>query len=189
MIPLLMQELVKEFTSQNKDRGYYYAGRFTGPDQIAELVVVGSAPTKSIQRSGLVFTGPQFENFFALFNKAELPPAYLTLSIKSFLYEPGTHTYRNPTNEEYRLYNSHLMDELALIKPKVVLLLGKHAAYTAFPNYRSTPFILLRGTHHSTIMPYTFIITHNPVILSHRKDALADLTASFATVKKYLEKD
>jgi uracil-DNA glycosylase len=98
------------------------------------IVLIGQAPGPVTDRKGYHFAGPAGRFLSAWLDRAGFPPGYfrqhvyLTSLTRCF---PGKsrsgHGDRQPSNAEIALCRRFLDQELSLIQPKLVLLVGKMA--------------------------------------------------------------
>lgn len=90
----------------------------------AELVIVGEAPGEEEAKCGEPFVGPSGQLLDKVLKRLELPRSdvYITNVVK--VRPPGN---RTPTSDEMEVHAPYLWAELAVIRPKVLLTLGRTA--------------------------------------------------------------
>lgn len=99
---------------------------FGAGDPDADLMFVGEGPGAEEDRQGLPFVGASGQLLTKIiasigFSREEV---YIANMVKC--RPPGN---RDPREEEITACNSHLRRQIALIKPKVIVTLGRHSAY------------------------------------------------------------
>lgn len=96
-------------------------------DQKAEWLLVGEAPGVDEDRAGLPFVGQSGQLLDAMLAALDLKRdqgVYLTNAVKCHPEEN-----RTPTTDEIDLCNGYLNQQIEQIQPKVILALGRSAAY------------------------------------------------------------
>ncbi|MBI4493981.1 MAG: uracil-DNA glycosylase [Chloroflexi bacterium] len=98
------------------------------------VMIVGQAPGPVTDRKGYHFAGPAGKGIETLLGRAGFPPGffrqrcYLTSLTRCFPGKaPGGHGDRRPSPPELRLCRPFLDEELALLDPPLVLLIGQMA--------------------------------------------------------------
>jgi uracil-DNA glycosylase family 4 len=119
------------------------------------LMIVGQAPGPSSGRRGVPYTGATGRTLQRWLERAGFPPGtlhrdfYLTSLAKCF---PGPATGRGgkgdrpPSTREIALCARHLDWEIALVRPEIVVSLGRLAAERLDPTARGLPLIDLVGS-------------------------------------------
>ncbi len=134
----------------------------------AALFFIGEQPGDSEDRVGHPFIGPAGR----LLNEALAATglaregAYVTNAVKHFKWQPHgkRRMHKAPDEIEIRACTPWLVEELALVRPRVVVCLGVTAARAAFG--RPVRLKDLRGTFSaSTLFPVTFVTIHPSAIL------------------------
>ncbi len=116
------------------------------------LMVVGQAPGAASHSARLPYSGATGKTLAAWLEQAGLPPGalhesfYLTSLTKCF---PGKATGgkgdRAPSAAEIRLCQAHLDREIALVRPAVIVGLGRLAANSLCPETRKLPLSEIVG--------------------------------------------
>ena len=90
----------------------------------ADVVVIGEAPGKSEDEQGLPFVGASGRFLNEMFAAAGMQRSdvYITNVVK---YRPPHN--RDPSKEEKSAFLPYLLRQLDIIKPKVVITLGRHS--------------------------------------------------------------
>ena len=103
---------------------------YGNPD--AELVFIGEAPGKQEDEKGLPFVGASGEYLNSLLASIGLDreKVYITNIVK---YRPPNN--RDPRQSEKEAYLPYLLKQLEIIKPRIVVTLGRHSMNCFFPNY------------------------------------------------------
>lgn len=134
----------------------------------AALFFIGEQPGDSEDRLGHPFVGPAGRLLNEALAAAGLSreDIYVTNAVKHFKWQPRgkRRMHKAPDEGEIRACAPWLVEELALVRPRVVVCLGATAARAAF----GKPVRLkdLRGTFSpSALFPVTFVTTHPAAIL------------------------
>lgn len=105
-------------------------------DEKAPLMLIGEGPGEQEDRQGLAFVGPAGQLLTRMLAAIQLPRerVYICNVVKC---RPPRN--RQPLPEERQACLEHLRAQTALVKPKVILLLGATAVATVLgPDYRIT---------------------------------------------------
>ena len=99
----------------------------------AHLVFVGEAPGKKEDETGEPFVGAagKFLNEMLASIGLERPDIYITNIVK---YRPPDN--RDPTPDEINAFKPYLLKQIAIIKPKVVIFLGRHSMNVFLPELK-----------------------------------------------------
>lgn len=97
----------------------------------ADIVFIGEAPGKKEDESGLPFVGAagKFLNTMLIQAGLERADVYITNIVK---YRPPKN--RDPSAKEKEAFLPFLLQQLAIIQPKVVITLGRHSMEYFLPN-------------------------------------------------------
>jgi len=136
--------------------------------QSARWMVVGEAPGEQEDRQGLPFVGPSGELLDAMLRALRLTRAedgpesdakrvYIANTIKC--RPPGN---RNPTPDELMRCEPFLVRQIALLKPRIILAMGRFAAQSLLRS--SEPVGRLRGRVH-TYQGVPLVVTYHPAYL------------------------
>jgi len=129
-------------------------------DQQAEWMLVGEAPGENEDLQGEPFVGQAgklLDNMLAALGLARGRNVYIANVLKC--RPPGN---RNPEPEEVQQCEPYLKRQIALIKPKVIVVLGRFAAQSLLRS--TTPIGKLRGTVHS-YEGIPVVVTYHPAYL------------------------
>ena len=105
-------------------------------DVHAPLMLIGEGPGEQEDRQGLAFVGPAGQLLTKMLTAIQLPRerVYICNVVKC---RPPKN--RQPTPEEIQACIGHLRAQVALVKPRVILLLGATAVTAVLgPDYRIT---------------------------------------------------
>lgn len=121
----------------------------------ADIVFVGEAPGRNEAVSGRPFVGRSGKLLRLLITSTGLAEedVFITSPVKVY---PGM---RTPTKDELLHGRKHLMDQLAVIQPKVLVLLGNSSLFTL------ATYQIPVSKHHGTIMElggYRCFVTYHP---------------------------
>lgn len=97
----------------------------------ADIVFIGEAPGKQEDEQGLPFVGAsgKFLNEMLAAAGMERSDVYITNIVK---YRPPNN--RDPAPEEKREFWPYLMRQLEIIKPRIVITLGRHSGAAFIPD-------------------------------------------------------
>ncbi len=151
-------------------------------DQKAPLMLIGEGPGEQEDKQGLAFVGPAGQLLTRMLAAIQLPRerVYICNVIKC---RPPRN--RQPTPEEMQACIGHLRGQTALIRPKVILLLGATAVAAVLgPEYRITR---CRGQWFERKGVWIMATYHPSALLrdvSKKKDAWEDLKRVKAKLKE-----
>ncbi|MFJ5382277.1 uracil-DNA glycosylase family protein, partial [Cupriavidus sp. CER94] len=129
-------------------------------DPQAEWMLVGEAPGENEDLQGEPFVGQAgklLDNMLGALGLARGRNVYIANVLKC--RPPGN---RNPEPEEVAQCEPYLKRQIALIKPKVIVVLGRFAAQSLLRS--TTPIGKLRGTVH-TYEGIPVVVTYHPAYL------------------------
>lgn len=126
-----------------------------GGDPNAEIVFIGEAPGKNEDLQGIPFIGAagKFLNEMLALAGMDRSDVYITNIVK---YRPPNN--RDPLPEEKAAFLPYLLRQLEIIKPKVVITLGRHSMEYFLPGQKigeihGQPKRVELGDHKIVIMP------------------------------------
>jgi uracil-DNA glycosylase family 4 len=129
-------------------------------DENAEWMLIGEAPGAEEDRLGDPFVGQAgklLDNMLAALGLSRRQNVYIANVLKC--RPPGN---RNPSPEEVEKCSPHLLQQIALVKPKLILAMGRFAAQTLLGTDAS--IASLRGrVHRYAGVP--LIVTYHPAYL------------------------
>ena len=129
-------------------------------DENADWMLIGEAPGAEEDRLGDPFVGQAgklLDNMLAAIGLSRRKNVYIANVLKC--RPPGN---RNPTPEEVAQCSPHLLQQIALIKPKLIVAMGRFAAQTLLETGAS--IASLRGrVHRYAGVP--LIVTYHPAYL------------------------
>ncbi len=148
----------------------------------ADIMIVGEAPGFNEDRQGEPFVGAAGKLLDTLLARIGLGRAdvYITNVLKC---RPPQN--RDPMPNEVESCSPYLARQLALIKPKVVLVLGRHALERLLPGQGS-----ISRVHGSLVRrgDVAYVPLYHPAAALHNGALVADLETDFDRVKAYLDK-
>lgn len=99
----------------------------------AEIVFIGEAPGKKEDETGIPFVGAAGKFLSEMLQSIDLKRSdvYITNIVK---YRPPDN--RDPLPEEKEEFMPYLVQQLAIIEPKLVITLGRHSMNMFLPNLR-----------------------------------------------------
>jgi DNA polymerase len=143
---------------------------------------IGEAPGYAEDKYGVPFIGKSGELLQKYLNLCNFPrnEIYITNVVKC---RPPCN--RQPTVIEIKNCKVHLLNEIATIKPKLIVLLGSVAFHTIFPNYTAS-LINIRGVWIPNKI--NFLLTYHPSYVLRQPKANVEYTKHFISiVHKYRE--
>ena len=157
---------------------------------MAEIVFIGEAPGEVEAKTGRPFVGPAGRVLDGLLADAGLTrdDIYITNVVKD---RPPDD--RDPRVKEVRLYAPFLWRQLAIIQPRVIVPLGRHALefvrkhFTGFPAEGSVS--TLHGTAYPAEASYgrVFIMPlYHPAVLFYREDLKEAMATDFRLLAELL---
>ena len=152
----------------------------TGPAD-ADLMVIGEAPGEEEDRKGEPFVGPSGRLLDRMLSAIGLDRGQVYITNTLYWRPPGN---RTPTAQEIQACAPFLRRQLALVAPKVLMMVGGAAAKTLLQ--RSEGIMRLRGRWHTLEVPgldrpVHAIATYHPAYLlrspGQKREAWQDLQA------------
>lgn len=146
----------------------------------SEIVFIGEGPGRSEDEQGIPFVGPAGQILTKLLNEIGLTreTVYITNVVKC--RPPGN---RDPLPEEITEHADFLTRELDLIKPKLIVLLGRHAMGRFFPDEQISK---CHGKAKRKGDQVYFIIYH-PAAALHNPNLAATLREDFLKIPAVLK--
>jgi uracil-DNA glycosylase family 4 len=152
----------------------------------AEIVFIGEAPGKDEDLTGKPFVGRAGKFLNELLSSIELnrKDVYITNTVK---YRPPEN--RDPLPEEKISCQNWLFDELNMIHPKLIVLLGRHAMSTYFPTEKiSEVHGKLIHRKFATLTTEHFLILYHPAAALYNGKLRDTLFEDFKKIPKILMK-
>ncbi len=147
----------------------------------ANVMIVGEAPGFNEDRQGEPFVGAAGKLLDTLLGRISLSRSdvYITNVLKC---RPPMN--RDPMPNEVEACSPYLKQQLELVKPKLVLILGRHALERLMPGQGSISRI-----HGSLIRraDVAYVPLFHPAAALHNGSLVADLEHDFDQVKRYLD--
>jgi DNA polymerase len=153
----------------------------TGPCP-ADVMIVGEAPGFNEDRQGEPFVGAAGKLLDTLLARISLSRSEVFITNVLKCRPPMN---RDPMPTEAEACSPYLARQLELIKPKVVLILGRHALERLMPGQGS-----ISRVHGSLIKrgDVAYVPLYHPAAALHNGSLVADLEHDFDLVKQYLDK-
>jgi uracil-DNA glycosylase len=150
-------------------------------DENADWMLIGEAPGAEEDRLGDPFVGQAgklLDNMLAAIQLSRRKNVYIANVLKC--RPPGN---RNPTPEEVAQCSPHLLQQIELIKPKLILAMGRFAAQTLLETGAS--IASLRGrVHRYAGVP--LIVTYHPAYLLRTLEDKAKAWEDLVFAKKIM---
>jgi uracil-DNA glycosylase len=144
---------------------------------LSKLMIVGEAPGKEEDAKGLPFTGPAgrlMDKIWASVGMDTWSQWYITNVVKCRPYLPKGSGKENftPKVEQQKQCRPYLDQEISLIKPRVIVLLGKVAVDNVLPSYKKMTMGAIRGqmVTFTGVIPVYFPMLHPAAILHAQRD-------------------
>lgn len=151
----------------------------------ADIVFIGEAPGKNEDLQGLPFVGAAGKFLNEMLEMINLKRAdiYITNIVK---YRPPNN--RDPLPEEKQAFLPYLVRQLEVIKPKLVITLGRHSMEYFLPNLKISavhgePKRIAIGTRKQVILPL-----FHPAAALYNGGLRQTLIDDFAQIPMILEK-
>ena len=147
----------------------------------ANVMIVGEAPGFNEDRQGEPFVGAAGKLLDTLLARISLSrgDVFITNVLKC---RPPMN--RDPMPNEVEACSPYLKEQVALVKPKVILILGRHALERLLPGQGSISRI-----HGSLIRrgDLAYVPLYHPAAALHNGSLVADLEHDFDQLKRYLD--
>jgi DNA polymerase len=146
----------------------------------ADIVFIGEAPGKNEDLQGLPFVGAAGKFLSEMLQSIglERKDVYITNTVK---YRPPNN--RDPLPEEKKEFLPYLLHQLAVIQPKLIVTLGKHAMETFLPGMKISQIHgQPKRVHGLVIMPL-----FHPAAALYNGGMRATLMDDFTKIQKTLE--
>jgi uracil-DNA glycosylase family 4 len=157
----------------------------------ATVMIVGEAPGRKEDETGRPFVGAAGRLLDALLLKAGLTrnSVYITNIVKC--RPPGN---RDPTREEVEACLPYLRMQIRIIKPRVIIALGRHAARTLY-SLAGRRWRGMRAEHGVPVnveiegLPVVLIPTYHPAAALYNPQLRGELERDFAEVISRIVKE
>jgi len=146
----------------------------------SEIVFIGEAPGRHEDEQGRPFVGSAGQCLSKLLNEISLTreSVYITNVVKC--RPPGN---RDPLPEEISEHAEFLKRELDLIKPKLIVLLGRHALNRFFPDEQISKCHGRAWRHGEQ----AYFAIYHPAAALHNPNLAATLKEDFVKIPKVLK--
>ncbi|OGJ54646.1 hypothetical protein A3D11_01020 [Candidatus Peribacteria bacterium RIFCSPHIGHO2_02_FULL_49_16] len=182
MMKLTLPELQKQLRSWKGCKLAMTANPVLGEgDHNSTIMFIGEAPGQKEDELGRPFVGAagQFLNELLASIGLKREEVYISNVIK---FRPPNN--RDPTDEEKEQCMPWLKMEIAIIKPKVIVPLGRHALGHFFPNIGITK---AHGKPQKLTDDITIFPIYHPAAALHNGNLRQSLIDDFQALKKFLE--
>lgn len=192
----LLQRIVKDVRSlkesslpaYRREKGYLPVVGEGNAD--ARIMFVGEAPGAEEARTGRPFVGPAGEVFDSLLQSVGLQrgDVYITSVLKD--RPPGN---RDPLAEEIRAYRPFLSRQIEIIRPAVIVALGRFALGVILDEFdmpqRGKKLTDLHGTTLAAQTPYGEIVvvpSYHPAAVFYRPDLRRRVEDDFQVLARFV---
>lgn len=155
---------------------------FGAGNENADWLIIGDGPTEQDDCSGQIFTGEQGELLTAMLRAIGLTrqQVYLTNTLKCLAPDK-----REPESASYAACSEYLKQQIRLLQPKLVLLLGQNAAQRLLGTH-STLARLRQKVHQLEGFNIPVVVSYHPASLlsmpANKRDAWQDLQFAYKTI-------
>lgn len=129
----------------------------------AELMFIGEGPGAEEDRQGLPFVGPAGELLTKIIQAIDLKREEVYIANVVKCRPPGN---RDPQPDEVQACRGFLEKQIALVRPRVLVALGRTAAQTLLGN--ESPIGQLRGRWHQVLGIPTMVTYHPAALLRNQ---------------------
>lgn len=143
----------------------------------ASIMIVGEQPGNKEDLAGLPFVGPAGAMLVRCLEEAGIDPkeVYLTNAVKHFKFEPEgkARIHKKPNGAEVKACKPWLQQEIALVKPEIIIALGVTAAQSLFGKPLTISRLRGKALEQDQYKAHCFLSWHPSSILRsiHRDDA------------------
>jgi len=159
---------------------------FGSGNPYAKVMFVGEAPGADEDREGLPFVGRAGKLLTQLLKEIGLDrekDVYIANVLKC--RPPGN---RDPLPTEIRACSPYLVKQIKIIKPKLLVALGRFAAY--FLSGRDkVPLSKLRGKLHESVFGPRLLVTYHPAAILRNPGRMHEIKSDFRMILKILEEN
>ena len=159
---------------------------FGSGNPYAKVMFVGEAPGADEDREGLPFVGRAGKLLTQLLKEVGLDrekDVYIANVLKC--RPPGN---RDPLPAEIRACSPYLVKQIKIIKPRLLVALGRFAAY--FLSGRDkVPLSKLRGRVHESVFGPKLIVTYHPAAILRNPGRMHEIKNDFRMILKILEEN
>jgi len=156
----------------------------------ADIIFVGEAPGKNEAKTGKPFCGAAGKILDNLLDSIDLKRehVYITNIVKDRPQEN-----RDPSAEEIKIYGPFLDREIELIKPKIIVTLGRYAMEYIMKKYDPGASLKRISTAHgkpysaqANFGPITIISQYHPAAAIYNRELMPLLEKDFVILKEVL---
>jgi DNA polymerase len=193
----LMHEIEEEIRDLKQSPLYEYrtANKFfpvTGEGSYdAKIMFVGEAPGRNEAKTGKPFCGAAGKVLDKLLEHAGIPrdSVYITNIVKD---RPPEN--RDPTSKEIEIYGPFLDRQIEIIKPRVIVALGRYAMGYIMNKFGLEPELEPIGKAHGKAYPtktsygdLDVVVLYHPCVAVYNPNNLPNLKKDFEILTKYAE--
>lgn len=152
----------------------------------ADLMIIGEAPGRLENARKTPFVGPAGLNLLNLLEDVEIASnrVFLTNAVKYWPYErkeDGTFKTRTPVEKDIALFREYLMDEIAIVNPKIVALAGNVASQAVFPKMKDYMH------NNGKLIEGKFVIVYHPAVISYSSHMKSRVKYGYSRLKNHLD--
>ncbi len=157
---------------------------FGSGNPYSKVMFVGEAPGADEDREGLPFVGRAGKLLTQLLNEVGLDrekDVYIANVLKC--RPPGN---RDPLPSEIKACSPYLVKQIKIIQPKILVALGRFAAY--FLSGRDKiPLSKLRGKIIDSVFGPKLLVTYHPAAILRNPGRMQEIKSDFLKLKRFLE--
>lgn len=152
----------------------------------ADLMIIGEAPGRLENAKRTPFVGPAGLNLLNLLEDVDIDSrgVFFTNAVKYWPYErkeDGTFKTRTPQEADIALFREYLMDEIAIVRPKIVALAGNVASQAVFPDMENYMH------QHGRLIDGRFVIVYHPAVISYQAHMKSKVKYGYSRLKNHLD--
>ncbi len=159
---------------------------FGSGNPYSKVMFVGEAPGADEDKEGLPFVGRAGKLLTQLLNDVGLDrekDVYIANVLKC--RPPGN---RDPLPSEIKACSPYLVKQIKIIQPKILVALGRFAAY--FLSGRDkVPLSRLRGKIMNSVFGPKLLVTYHPAAILRNPGRMHEIKSDFLLLKKFLEEN
>jgi uracil-DNA glycosylase len=193
----LLQSLNKELKEYIDDLYQQATPLIFGDGNVdSQIILIGEAPGKNEILQGRPFVGQAGKNLDEFINVLEIKKTdlYITNVVKMRPYkvneQTGREANRTPTKKEVNVFTPHLMRELEIVKPKLVVTLGNIALKCITQDENATIGMMHRSPSDVKFggAEFSLFPLYHPASIIYKADLKDTYNKDLLKLKDYIKK-
>ena len=156
-----------------------------------KAMLVGEAPGPMENAKGIPFSGPTGKILRSLLvqNKFKPDDLWITNAVKYMPVEPGTQNFRKPSTDEVRLMVPYLAQEIAIVCPNIICLMGNSAIESFFTDgsVRKLRGKIIAYEVSEDFPPFSLFVTYHPSAIQYKPELRPLLEEDFKTLASLIK--